>query len=216
MPPKQKQTIIKKPAGNGNISITIENNLKNTNIAQPVVKKKRRKRNKTPEVNLPPPIPLPPLKDVSYIKPPSDRFTVWRDNLDDSFNTTIPQGQAQQMGLLRSLATPALTNQQPPRPTVSTEQISTQTELQPIIRAPAAIYDPLGITIDETSSISSLSAPSLSAPSVSSLSAPSISSSSAPLTSIRQLRDLLTGSGIGRGNAYNDNLHYDPSPNESM
>ena len=85
----KKQTIIKKPNGNGNISITIENNLKNTNIAQPVVKKKRRKRNKAPEVNLPPPIP--PLKDVSYIKPPSDRFTVWRDNLDDSFNTTIPQ-----------------------------------------------------------------------------------------------------------------------------
>ena len=147
----KKQTIIKKPAGNGNISITIENNLKNTNIAQPVVKKKRRKRNKAPEVNLPPPIP--PLKDVSYIKPPSDRFTVWRDNLDDSFNTTIPQGQAQQMGLLRSLATPALTNQQPPRPTVSTGQISTQT-------APVAIYDPLGIPDDETSSF--ISAPSIS------------------------------------------------------
>ena len=94
MAPTQKQTIIKKPAGNGNISITIENNLKNTNTIPPVVKKRRKRRNKAPteEVNLPPP---PPLKDVSYIKPPSDRFTVWRDNLDDSFNTTIPQGQAQ-------------------------------------------------------------------------------------------------------------------------
>jgi hypothetical protein len=109
----KKQTIIKKPAGTGNISVTIENNLKNTNTTPPVVVKKKRRRNKAPteEVNLPPPRPLPPLKDVSYIKPPSDRFTVWRDNLDDSFNTTIPQGQAQQMGLLRSLATPALTNQ---------------------------------------------------------------------------------------------------------
>jgi hypothetical protein len=44
MPPKQKQKIIKKPAGNGNISITIENNLKNTNIAPPVVKKKKKKK----------------------------------------------------------------------------------------------------------------------------------------------------------------------------
>ena len=52
----KKQTIIKKPNGNGNISITIENNLKNTNIAPPVVKKKRRrKKAPTEEVNLPPP-----------------------------------------------------------------------------------------------------------------------------------------------------------------
>ncbi len=36
MPSKRKQTIIKKPAGTGNISITIENNLKNTNIAQQI------------------------------------------------------------------------------------------------------------------------------------------------------------------------------------
>jgi hypothetical protein len=44
---------------------------------------------------------LPPLKDVSYIKPgPSNNFTVWRDNFNDSYNTTIPQGQAQQMGML--------------------------------------------------------------------------------------------------------------------
>ena len=35
MAPTQKQTIIKKPVGNGNISITIENNLKNTNPAPP-------------------------------------------------------------------------------------------------------------------------------------------------------------------------------------
>ena len=276
----KKQTIIKKPNGNGNISITIENNLKNTNIAPPVVKKKRRrKKAPTEEVNLPPPRLLPPLKDVSYIKPPSDRFTVWRDNLDDSFNTTIPQGQAQQMGLLRSLATPALTNQQtsePPRPRVSTEQISTQTTPTPI--APMAIYDPLGISDDlstaptyysgsapsvsSMSSMSSLSnefpfytrflpndesslisrAPSLSAPSTSYysgsapstssyLTAPSISSSSAPSTSSYSLsslsapsvsssvsskfmRELMTG--FGRENAYDDNLHYDPSPNESI
>ena len=223
----KKQTIIKKPNGNGNISITIENNLKNTNIAPPVVKKKRRrKKAPTEEVNLPPPKLLPPLKDVSYIKPPSDRFTVWRDNLDDSFNTTIPLGQAQQMGLLRSLATPALTNQPPPQ----------RTELPPIMRASRAIYDPLDISSDDE-----LSAPSLSAPSVSSLSAPSVSSLSAPSTSsyvtaqrapsissssapslpssvssnfMREMNQLMTG--LGRGNAYDDNLQYDPYGNEQI
>ena len=40
----KKQTIIKKPNGNGNISITIENNLKNTNTVPPGVKKKRRRK----------------------------------------------------------------------------------------------------------------------------------------------------------------------------
>ena len=234
----KKQTIIKKPVGNGNISITIENNLKNTNIAPPVVKKKRRKRNKVPteEANLPPPIPLPPLKDVSYIKPPSDRFTVWRDNLDDSFNTTIPLGQAQQMGLLRSLATPALTNQPPPQPTVSTEQISTQTrpeqqsfqtqtepeqqsietQTEPMIfRSPAAIYNPLDISDDESTS-SYVTAQR--APSISSSLTTSTSSLSAPLLLLSQLRDLLTRNeiGIGRGNAYDDNLQSDLYPNESI
>ena len=50
----KKQTIIKKPRGTGNISITIENNLKNTNPAPPpfVVKKRRRRRPKvTDETN---------------------------------------------------------------------------------------------------------------------------------------------------------------------
>jgi hypothetical protein len=235
MPPK-KQTIIKKPAGNGNISITIENNLKNTNTIPPVVKKRRKRRNKAPTeaVNLPP---LPPLKDVSYIKPPSDRFTVWRDNLDDSFNTTIPQGQAQQMGLLRSLATPAITNQPPPRPTVPTGQISTQTEAYPIIRAPRAIYDPLGISDDESSSILAPSSPAsvtssypsytsdfisqmnqftsgrVPAPSVSSSSASSVPSS---LSSdfMRQMNQLTIG--LGRGNDFDDNLQYDPYGNEAI
>ncbi len=48
MSPK-KQTIIKKPNATGNISINIENNLKNTNPAPPpvVVKKRRRRRQPT-------------------------------------------------------------------------------------------------------------------------------------------------------------------------
>ena len=107
----KKQTIVKKPVGNGNISITIENNLKNTNPAPPPVKRRRRRKQlpTTDETNSM--IEnmlrgggggaLPPLKDVSYIKPgPINNFAVWRDNFNDSYNTTIPQGQAQQMGML--------------------------------------------------------------------------------------------------------------------
>jgi hypothetical protein len=45
MAKKQKQTIIKKPVGNGNISIIIENNLKNTNPPPPPVKRRRRRYN---------------------------------------------------------------------------------------------------------------------------------------------------------------------------
>ena len=115
----KKQTIIKKPVGNGNISITIENNLKNTNPPPPPPAKRRRRRQptETDETNSTSNAMienmlrggsatggggggLPPLKDVSYIKPPSNNFAVWRDNFNDSYNTTIPQGQAQQMGML--------------------------------------------------------------------------------------------------------------------
>ena len=39
----KKQTIVKKPVGNGNISITIENNLKNTNPPPPPVKRIKRR-----------------------------------------------------------------------------------------------------------------------------------------------------------------------------
>ena len=108
----KKQTIIKKPVGNGNISITIENNLKNTNPPPPPAKRRRRRpmtdgTNSTSNAMIENMLRgggggggLPPLKDVSYIKPPSNNFTVWRDHFNDSYNTTIPQGQAQQMGML--------------------------------------------------------------------------------------------------------------------
>jgi hypothetical protein len=122
----KKQTIVKKPVGNGNISITIENNLKNTNPAPtPQVKRRRRRRqpisDPTDEVTNSKIEDilraggggvsggggggggggLPPFRDVSYIKPgPINNFAVWRDNFNDSYNTTIPQGQAQQMGML--------------------------------------------------------------------------------------------------------------------
>ena len=121
MAPTQKKTIIKKPVGNGNISITIENNLKNTNPPPHNTPVKRRRRRTTSDSATTDITNskiedmlrsggggsatgggfLPPLKDVSYIKPgPSNNFTVWRDNFNDSYNTTIPQGQAQQMGML--------------------------------------------------------------------------------------------------------------------
>ena len=134
MAKKQKQTIIKKPVGNGNISITIENNLKNTNPPPPPVKRRRRR---TTSDSATTDITnskiedmlrsggggsatgggfLPPLKDVSYIKPgPSNNFTVWRDNFNDSYNTTIPQGQAQQMGMLPLPKVEAPPPQPPPQ-----------------------------------------------------------------------------------------------------
>jgi hypothetical protein len=109
----KKQTFLKKPVGNGNISITTENNLKNTDPPPPPVKRRRRRRPTTNVTNSTSNamienmlrgggagINLPQLKDVSYIKLPSNNFTVWRDNFNDSYNTTIPQGQAQQMRML--------------------------------------------------------------------------------------------------------------------
>ena len=114
----KKQTIIKKPAGTGNISITIENNLKNTNPAPPPVVVKKRRRRRQP-ISDPNDIEnamidnmlrgggaggyggggggggsrgggggggggggrLPPFRDVSYIRPPTNNFTVWRNHM---------------------------------------------------------------------------------------------------------------------------------------
>lgn len=119
----KNKTIIKKPkgSGSGNISITIENNLKTTNPpvnSQPKPVKRRRRRQKATndeELENSKIDDLlkgggggalgPPLKDVSYIRPPSNNFTVWRDTLD-SYNTTIPINQAQQMGLITAPVPP--------------------------------------------------------------------------------------------------------------
>ncbi len=134
----KKQTIIKKPNGNGNIWITIENNLKNTNPVPPPQPKKRRRRRK-PNSD-PTDVEntvieeilrggqsggggsgggggdgggLPPFRDVSYIRPPTNNFTVWWDHMD-SYNTRvpiIPEGQTRQMGIL-----PPPTVAAPPNP----------------------------------------------------------------------------------------------------
>ena len=146
----KKKTIIKKPVGNGNISITIENNLKNTNPVPPPVKRRRRRKQlpTTDETNSM--IEnmlrggsatgggggnLPPLKDVSYIKPPSNNFTVWRDNFNDSYNTTIPQGQAQQMGML-----PLPKVEAPPH---------TQPQQQLALTAPPVVQDNNNVSLKE-------------------------------------------------------------------
>ena len=116
----KKQAIIKR--SNGNINITIENNLKATQTQVAPKPEKRRKRRKpktdvTQDINnerlhsrAPASEPMPPLKDVSYIKPPGNSFNVWRDTID-SYNTSIPIGQAQQMGLIMAPPPPA-----PPAP----------------------------------------------------------------------------------------------------
>ena len=143
MAKKQKQTIIKKPVGNGNISITIENNLKNTN--PPPIPKKRRRRRQPTDDSVTTDVTnskiedmlrrggggsttgggLPQIKDVSYIKPPTDRFTVWRNYMNDSFNTTtpiqtttqaIPEAQARQMGYLPPVPPAPLALPAPPPP----------------------------------------------------------------------------------------------------
>jgi hypothetical protein len=123
------------------------------------------------------------------------------------------------MGLLRTFATPALTNQQPaPASTGSIqtrpEQQSFQTQTEP----------PIIIPDDETSSTSSYvtAAPSMS--SMSSSYAPSSSISTREIrdamSSLRELRDSLVGRGTGRGtgrvNVDDDNLRYDPYADESM
>ena len=98
---KKKNIKVKK--GNGDISITIENNLNANNKQinhQPI--KRRRRKNKiedTEEINketlqqTPPELP-------SYIKPgPVGAFKIWQ-NAMDSYNTTVPMNQAQQLGLV--------------------------------------------------------------------------------------------------------------------
>jgi len=115
----KNKTVIKKPSGAGNISITIENNLKSTNTSQPVkrMRKAQRKQKATNNVadNIAEQLALRASgrtggvggsgdggdgPDVSYIKPPSGNFTIWREPYD-SQNTTIPISQAQQLGLTR-------------------------------------------------------------------------------------------------------------------
>jgi hypothetical protein len=103
---KKKNIKVKK--GKGDISITIENNLNANNKQinhQPIKRRRRKKKvedneeinNETLKQSLQE---LPPLKDVSYIKPgPVGAFKIWQNTMD-SYNTTVPMNQAQQLGLV--------------------------------------------------------------------------------------------------------------------
>jgi hypothetical protein len=105
---------IKVKKGKGDISITIENNLNANNkqinhqpkaegFIKPRVLKRRRRKKKvedTEETLKQSLQELPPLKDVSYIKPgPVGAFKIWQNTMD-SYNTTVPMNQAQQLGLV--------------------------------------------------------------------------------------------------------------------
>jgi hypothetical protein len=131
---KKKNIKVKK--GKGDISITIENNLNANNkqinhqpkaegfIKPGVLKRRRRKKkvedneeinNETLQQSLQK---LPPLKDVSYIKPgPVGAFKIWQNTMD-SYNTTVPMNQAQQLGLVPpQLPAPPTQQALPPPPT---------------------------------------------------------------------------------------------------
>jgi hypothetical protein len=111
---KKKNIKVKK--GNGDISITIENNLNANNKQinhQPIKRRRRKKVEDTEEINDETPQQTPPEDTEelpSYIKPgPVGAFKIWQ-NAMDSYNTTVPMNQAQQLGLVPSTPTqPALT-----------------------------------------------------------------------------------------------------------
>ena len=98
---KKKNIKVKK--GNGDISITIENNLNANNKQinhQPIKRKRRKKKvenneeiNKETLQQSQPELP-------SYIKPgPVGAFKIWQNTMD-SYNTTVPMNQAQQLGVV--------------------------------------------------------------------------------------------------------------------
>jgi hypothetical protein len=131
---------IKVKKGKGDISITIENNLNANNKQinhQPIKRRRRKKKvedneeinNETLKQSLQE---LPPLKDVSYIKPgPVGAFKIWQNTMD-SYNTTVPMNQAQQLGLV------------PPQlPAPPTPQALPAPPAQPALPAPPAGEKPL-------------------------------------------------------------------------
>ena len=116
----KKQALIKR--SNGNISITIENNLK---ADQNAVQQTRRRRKKRTDVagggvggtaqeilrgggsttkiggTQPQPPSQKPYIDVSYIRPPPQSYSIWNDTtVADPNNIGVGYSQAQQMGLI--------------------------------------------------------------------------------------------------------------------
>jgi hypothetical protein len=98
---------IKVKKGKGDISITIENNLNANNKQinhQPIKRRRRRKKvedneeiNKETLQQSPQEL---PQELPSYIKPgPVGAFKIWQNTMD-SYNTTVPMNQAQQLGVV--------------------------------------------------------------------------------------------------------------------
>jgi hypothetical protein len=132
---KKKNIKVKK--GKGDISITIENNLNANNKQinhQPIKRRRRKKKvedneeinNETLKQSLQE---LPPLKDTSYIKPgPVGAFKIWQNTMD-SYNTTVPMNQAQQLGLVPpQLPAPPTQLSLPAPPTQSAQPAPTAAE----------------------------------------------------------------------------------------
>jgi hypothetical protein len=144
---------VKLKSSKGDISITIENNLKaNQNTAPPV--RRRRKRNISSSGGgtlqdilrggaagggrtlggggLPPP-PRPTV-DVSYIRPPPQSYSIWNDTTVPNLNNVgVGYAQAQQMGLINAPQPQPQPQTQPSNPLAQfkpkTKDVETQLEL---------------------------------------------------------------------------------------
>jgi hypothetical protein len=88
---KKKNIKVKK--GNGDISITIENNLNANNKQinhQPIKRRRRKKKVEDTEETLKQSLQQAPPELPSYIKPgPDGAFKIWQNTMD-SYNTTVP------------------------------------------------------------------------------------------------------------------------------
>ena len=134
----KKQALVKR--SNGNINITIENNLKANQNSEPI-RRRRRKRTGVSGgggtlqdilkggsasgksgggIGAPPP-PQRPYVDVSYIRPPPQSYSIWNDTtVPDPNNMGIGYAQAQQMGIINPTPQRFRAN---PQTTVKEEEI---------------------------------------------------------------------------------------------
>jgi hypothetical protein len=116
---------IKVKKGKGDISITIENNLNanNKQINHQPIKRRRRKKKveDTEEINKET-LQQSPQELPSYIKPgPVGAFKIWQNTMD-SYNTTVPMNQAQQLGLVPPRLPAPPTQQELPAPPTQSSQ----------------------------------------------------------------------------------------------
>jgi hypothetical protein len=122
---------IKVKKGKGDISITIENNLNanNKQINHQAIKRRRRKKKveDTEEINnetLQQSLQKLPQELPSYIKPgPVGAFKIWQNTMD-SYNTTVPMNQAQQLGLVPPQLPAPPTQSAQPAPTAAEKPLT--------------------------------------------------------------------------------------------